>query len=60
MAETAIELIKRDENISQAFRDALQLPFMPADFRRLLKTEAEDNAEIGRSFTCNLRDYYGK
>ena len=55
--ETVIELIILDENVSKAFRDAIQLPFVPGDFRQLLRRKDEP-LPIGWGHPVDLKDYY--
>ena len=51
----ALSLLASNSSLSQAFREAIQLPFRPADFRQLLRRD--DEQEIGRGLTCDLSNY---
>jgi hypothetical protein len=52
-----IELMKRDPNVSQPFRDAIQFPLPHWTFRALTRDEKADDAAMGRGLSADLADY---
>lgn len=56
MQEPIVNLIAKDLNVSKAFRDALQMPFKPADFRQLLRRESQAD-EVGYGLSSDVSEY---
>lgn len=53
--QTPLQRIASDPNVSKLFRDALQLPFQPCDFRQLLRRES--NSEVGLGLSSDVAGY---
>jgi len=56
-AGKALDLIQADENVSEAFRDALQLPLPHWTFRALTRRDDEHTA-VGYGCPASIGDYF--